>query len=126
MRVRFISPLIVKEHAFSHWQIQNPFLVDIDEGGITYRVSVKASFVTDFCTVPRLPFAYLLYGGIANKAGVLHDWLYKAESMWKDHGRAWADKAFRAALEECGVGFFRRNMMYAAVRAFGWRYWIAS
>jgi hypothetical protein len=107
----------------------------VDNDGQKVEIIIPADFVTDFASVPRLPFAYLLYGGIGNRAGVVHDALYSAwkriqvftliEGVKVDYEvtRSWADEVLRSALQECGVGFFARNMMYSAVRLAGWKFY---
>lgn len=78
--------------------------------------TMPEGFVTDYASVPRLPFAYWLAGGLARKAAVVHDWLYR-------HGgctRAEADAVFLEAMAATGQPWFRRSAMWAAVRTFGW------
>lgn len=135
MKVTFLSRLDVRELPHCNWQTTKPFYVDVtNDDGTVIEIRIDPYFVTDFASVPRLPFAYILFGGIGNKAGVLHDGLY---SPWGGvhccykHGdrqvfeitRPWADAVLRAALETCGVGIVKRNMMYAGVCAFGWKYY---
>jgi hypothetical protein len=139
MKVSFLSPLSVTEiptaGGLNLWVLNKPFYAYVDNDGQVVEVIIPAEFVTDMCSVPRVPFAYLLYGGIGNRAGVLHDALYSA---WKkiavfslidgvkvdyEVTRAWADEVLKAGLKECGVGFFARNMMYSAVRMAGWKFY---
>lgn len=39
------------------------------------RVVVPPGFRTNFGSVPRLPFVYLIAGGVGDKAATVHDWL---------------------------------------------------
>ena len=77
-------------------------------------IEVPKGFQTDFASVPRIPLAYMLAGGTARRAAVLHDYLYTQQ-----RDREWADDVFLAAMEADGVPWWRRKIMYAAVRAFG-------
>jgi hypothetical protein len=139
MKVSFLSPLSVTEiqrgDGLALWSLNKPFYCYVDNDGQKVEIIIPAEFITDFASVPRLPFAYLLYGGIGNRAGVVHDALYSA---WKriqvftlidnvkvdyEVTRSWADEVLRSALQECGVGFFARNMMYSAVRLAGWKFY---
>jgi hypothetical protein len=137
MKAEFIIALSVTELTAGAWQINPPrFGIVIYDGDRKIFICIEPGFITDFCSVPRIPFAYLLYGNLANKAGVGHDALY---SDWPNifvvdldtgepfkYDRAWADNALSAMLKECGVGAFKRGMMYAGVRAFGWKYYKKS
>ena len=39
-------------------------------------IVVPGGFITDFASVPRVPIAYLVTGGLGNSAACLHDFLY--------------------------------------------------
>lgn len=86
-----------------------------DEDGTVTEIVVKSAFITDFCSVPRLPFIYDFMGNIARKAGALHDWLYKCA----EHPRDWCDNVLKAALIAQGVSEIKAEEMYMAVRLFG-------
>lgn len=74
-------------------------------------LTVPKGFVTDFASVPRLPLMYSLFGDVGHYSAVLHDYLCRL-----GHDRALADKVFMEALEEEGVGAWRRYPMYWGVR----------
>lgn len=78
-------------------------------------VEVPINFETDFASTPRLPLVYLLFGGVACKEAVVHDWLYTCASV----PRSMADAVFKEACEVEGVPLWRRWSMWAAVRVFG-------
>lgn len=78
---------------------------------------VPRGFRTDFASVPRLPVAYLLAGGKANAAAVVHDWMYSTriwprkmayDVFYERHpgARPWA--AYRLA--DVGWGEGRRGL----------------
>lgn len=79
-------------------------------------VSVPAGFVTDWASVPRLPFAYMVAGGYAKAPAVVHDYLYDSKICT----RAEADAVFNEAMALTGHPWWRRNLMWAGVRMFGW------
>jgi hypothetical protein len=79
-------------------------------------IKVPEGFQTDFASVPRLPLAYLLFGGVARRAAVVHDFLYRNSGI----SRSDADAIFREAMEASGIDWFRRSSMWAGVRLFGW------
>ncbi len=77
-------------------------------------------FVTDFASVPRIPVAYLLTGGCADQAAVIHDWLYTSHEV----DRAMADAVFREAVALGNPGW-RAWLMWAGVRIGGGGSWEA-
>lgn len=91
------------------------------------RIIVAAELVTDFASVPRLPFAYWIAGGRGRGPALVHDWLYQHPS-WED--RELADAVFLEALgvdqPELGYdaeGWAMRNLMWSGVRGGGWWAW---
>jgi hypothetical protein len=80
-------------------------------------VTVPAGFVTDYASVPRIPVAYLLAGGCADAAAVIHDWLYTTHEV----DRATADAVFREAIVAGGDPAWRAWLMWAGVRIGGAR-----
>ena len=77
--------------------------------------TVPKGFKTNFASVPRLPFAYLLFGGVANQAAVVHDYLYSSGEVT----RSQADAVLREASKTSGVNWFQRNAMWLGVRVAG-------
>lgn len=125
MRVRFLNDLRVEKLAQPEaWRVLEPFAAEIEaEPGEVIparylakgrRIEVPAGYTTDFASVPRLPLAYLLAGNTAHRSALLHDWLYTRQA-----GRAFADAVFLAAMRAEGVPWWRRALMYAAVRVAG-------
>jgi hypothetical protein len=133
MKVLFLSRLSVTEVAEGLWSLDKPFYAIVEhKDGSRVEVIIPENFITDFCSVPRIPIAWLLYGGIGNRAGVLHDALYSA---WKriivrnmetntayEVTRSWADDVLSAALVSCTVPAYKRGPMWAGVRVAGWRF----
>lgn len=109
----FLAPLLVEELAEPDWKLFADFSYLSDVLGRT--IVVPAGFVTDFASVPRVPLAYWLTGGTANKPAVIHDWLYRTCSAARDE----ADMVLREAMGVIGQPAWRCQTMYAAVRAFG-------
>jgi hypothetical protein len=72
---------------------------------------VPAAFVTDFASVPRLPFAYVLTGDTGHASATLHDYLVRERVV----SRTKADKIFREALIAEGEPKWRAWAMYVAV-----------
>ena len=84
-------------------------------------ITVPSGTRVDFASVPKQFWGWPLYFspfGPWNRAAVIHDYLYqqKVTTRWM------ADGIFRACLSECGVNWWRRWAMWAAVRVGGPRW----
>jgi hypothetical protein len=44
-------------------------------------ITIPAGFETDLASVPRLPIAYWFWGNKAHREAVLHDYLYRIDSV---------------------------------------------
>jgi len=119
---RFHTPLrveLVDQATKARWRLLEPLVFYSELVGDL--VTVPADFETDFASVPRLPYTYMLAGDTAHAAATVHDWLY--------HGgmpgvrRATADEIFFEAMVASGVVGWRRNLMLAAVQLFGRGAW---
>jgi hypothetical protein len=99
------------------WTLLAPLAYD--SGLLGRIVTVPAGFVTDFASIPRLPFVYLAEGGKGNRAAVVHDWLYSSQAF----DRATADQVLREALIASGYSKVTAGLFYAAVRVGGGSHW---
>ncbi len=102
--------------------LTSPLIYDSDVLG--ERITVPTGFTTDFASVPRLPLAYLLFGGDVgdNAAAVVHDWLYSQGKV----PRATCDAVFREAMQAEGVAGWRCWPMWFGVRLFGGSHYVAA
>jgi len=66
----------------SIWVLKSPliYVSDILPDG-PKRIVVPSGFETDFASVPRLPLFYWLFGDRAHRESVLHDYLYRRDSV---------------------------------------------
>lgn len=122
MRVRFLTQLRVEKLAGDYWRTLAPFVAHVT--GIPARilgpidndyVTVPEGYSTDFASVPRLPLTYLFAGNTAHRSALLHDWLYSQGRM----PRELCDLVFLEAMKAEGVSWWRRSLMYRAVRLAG-------
>lgn len=111
----FIGHLSVERLESGEWVLLAPLEYASKRHGMT--VTVPQGFTTDFASVPRLPFAYALFGDRGHKAAVIHDYLYATKSV----SRSVADSIFKEALSEIEPGW-RAWAMWLGVRIGGW--WI--
>lgn len=112
---KFVTELSVQlvDGTDDKWKVVEPliYLSDIENRAVL----VPRGFVTDFASVPRLPFAYMLMGNCANEAAVVHDYLYSTGEVPKNV----ADSIFLEAMKITKIAAWRRYPMYWAVSLFG-------
>ncbi len=90
-------------------------------------ITVPADFITDMASVPKLPLAWLLAGGTANEAAVIHDFLYTSHSVGgKAITRSQADAVLREAIPASEDPQAPAFLMWLAVRVGGFRSWDAD
>lgn len=89
------------------WKLLSPLIYN--------DIEVPVGFVTDFASVPRIPFVFDLCGDRGNLASTVHDYLYSV----RKYPRKQCDQVFRVALVEQGVKPWIARLMYWGVRLFG-------
>lgn len=99
------------------WQLTAALVYQSDVADQTFIV--PRGFRTDLASVPRLPIIFLLTGDSSSEAAVVHDMLYTDKPV----PRRVADAVLREASAVTGVPWWRRNLMWAGVRLFGWSHW---
>jgi hypothetical protein len=116
MNARFLSVLRVERVAGSdEWVLTSELA--FSSAVLKRLVIVPIGFRTDFASVPRLPLAFLLFGGVADEAAVVHDFLYSTGAC----SRKLADEVFAEASAACRVPAWRRGPMWLGIRLFGAR-----
>ena len=102
---RFLTELNVKrlpdKNGRKQWQLLSPFIYESANVGI---IIVPTGFVTDFASIPRLPFVYWIFGGAGDEEAVLHDFLYQnphTTGCGVTVDRSLADKVLRGARYSC-------------------------
>jgi len=80
------------------------------------RMEVPEGYITDFASIPPAVRGVFPPFGRHAKAAVLHDWLYLVGEPGQ---KPFADRIFLDAMEELGVSWARRNIMYRAVQVGG-------
>lgn len=117
---RFLNKLHVEEvdqKGSGRWRLLAPLLYESDI--LQHLVMAPVDFVTDWGSVPRLPFAYAWFGNIAQAPATIHDWLYTCHHTT----RAIADAVLREAMAATGVSWVQRWAWWLGVRLFGWGHW---
>lgn len=110
---RFLTPVYVRLERDDTRTLLAPVQYESKLTGKTY--TVPAGFNTDFASVPRVPVAFLLTGGTADRPAIVHDFLYRTGA----EDRKTCDAIFAEAMEATGVAAWRRGLMWAGVRVGG-------
>ena len=114
---RFLTELETKlKNDDTVWVLTAPLVY---ESNILGEITVPKGFETDFASVPRIPIFYALYGGKAHRESVLHDALYRSNSIPKAT-RLQADRVFLEAMKARGKPCHIRWPMFLGVRLGGW------
>lgn len=83
-----------------------------------HLIIIPKGFQTDLASVPRVPIAYMLWGDRAHREAVLHDYLYRTNSI-PVVTRAEADEYFKIAMISRGQPWRIYYPMYLGVRLGG-------
>jgi len=102
------------------WIVKEEFVYYSEEQ--KQRIVVNVPYKTDFASIPRIFWTLIgPPGGLYTEASVIHDYIYT--NLTHRFTKKEADEVFLEAMKELGVGWFRRNIMFAAVRVGGSGNW---
>ena len=113
---KFKTNLAVNMKSDSIWILDEPLIYHSDKLGSD--IIIPRGFETDFASVPRVPVIYSLWGDRVHREPVLHDYLYRTDSV-PVVPRKIADYLFREALIATGKPFYISHCMWAGVRIGG-------
>lgn len=102
----------LKENSDTVYVLESPLIYGSDLVGV---IKVPACFETDLASVPRLPFVFWALGDRAHREAVIHDYLYRIDSV-PGVDRSIADKVFLEAMECRGKSAFIKWPMYLGVK----------
>jgi len=114
----FTKPVILKMLPERNFEVYESFEFHVGEYPSLVVVRVHAGFVTDLASIPRPFWAIMPPHGEYAKAAIVHDYIYR--TPFENFTRREADDIFLEGMEVLGVAKWRRNVIYYAVRAFGW------
>jgi len=101
------------------WKLVEPFRYRVGSMDSDNIIAVPVDTITDFASIPRMFWSILPPWGRYGKAAVLHDYLYKAGGCT----RLYADYILHEAMGVLGVAWWKRWVMYKAVRVGAWAVW---
>lgn len=115
---KFLTKVIVEKVYGEEriWKMHGDLIYQIKYNDV---IVVPTGFMTDFASVPRIFWAIIPPDGKYTAAAIVHDFLYSTQ----ERGRKETDKIFINAMKSLGVSWWKRNIMYRAVRLFGWIPW---
>lgn len=113
------------------WKVVRGFTYHIGSKTSKNKVVIRAGFITDFASVPRIFWSIIPPTGRYGKAAVIHDWLYQHKTDTKfdvlhkifSKERKRADDIFKEAMQVLNVKKWRIFIMYWGVRVGGWIAW---
>ncbi len=98
------------------WELVEEFDYHRGSAESTEIIHVPKGFITDFASIPRVFWNILPPWGEYGKAAVVHDYLYRSDTY--PYTRKESDEVFLEAMKVLGVAWWKRNIMYYAVRVF--------
>ena len=81
---QFITELDVKLKDENIWVLEKPLVYYsslLKSKNKQPQIVVPAGFECDLASVPRIPFIYAAWGGRVHREAVLHDYLYRIDSI---------------------------------------------
>jgi len=113
------EPLTVTQISSILWKIERDITYHVGSKDSTDVIIVPKGFITDFASVPWPANMLIPLSGKHNMAACVHDFLYCVQTR----SRLESDKIFLEALTALEVNWFKRQIMYRAVRIGGGRPW---
>ena len=117
----FTEPLTVTKTGPRTWTVERGFQYFVGEEGSPDFIDVPKGFETDFASVPRGLWNLFPPDGEYTQAAVLHDYLYNIKSRKRKE----CDKIFDEGMKVLNVPYWKRALIYRAVRMFGGFAWKA-
>ncbi|MFH1784143.1 MAG: DUF1353 domain-containing protein [bacterium] len=114
---KFLTELYATNLDDKWWRIAQPLVYESDI--LQQVVEVPEGFVTDFTSVPRIPFIYSFWGGRCHREAALHDALYRIDFPG-NISYSQANSVFLEAMKSRGKPFWIRWPMYLGVCIGGW------
>lgn len=109
---KFVTNLLINQITDKVFELVSPLIYESDL--LKCTITVPIGFQSDGASVPRVPIAYMLFGDRAHHEAVIHDFLYRMDSI----PLATYDQAndvFFEAMVCRGKGFFVRRFIYWGV-----------
>jgi len=123
--IKFLSSLKVEAIDNKYVRLTESFVIWsslLNDKGYLGLISIPAGFICDYESVPRLPFIFWLLAHTSKRGGVVHDYLYRKDSV-PLVPRCIVDAVYEEIMESRNNWWWRRKLKYYGVRTFGsWSY----
>ena len=118
MNKHFPDPLNGKFIGKNQWAILTNFRYHSPKYN---TITVPKGFVSDGASIPSIMWGIIgsPWSGKYPHAALVHDYLYFSQRF----SRKISDEIFLEAMSILGVNWFKRRLMFRAVRTFGWLCW---
>lgn len=117
MKSQFLTGLGIRLKDDCIWILESRLVYYSELLGVEVRV--PTGFETDFASVPRVPIAYMFYGGRCHREAVIHDYLYRIDSVPAVEFTV-ANDVFLEAMKSRGKSWGVRYPMYWGVCSGGY------
>ena len=121
---QFLTELFLKSiRETNSFLLTSPLVFESEEQDV--RIVVPALFITDFATIPAILKPLIDDDDpLIKDASVVHDFLYsEIKSNTYDLTRKQADLILKEAAISLQMPAWKANIVYLAVRAFGWKFY---
>lgn len=115
---KFLTNLVIEQITDKIFSLVSPLIYQSDILG-GFKIEVPAGFYSDGASVPRVPIAYMLFGDRAHHEAVLHDYLYRRDSI-PEVDFSTANDVFREAMKARDKSWLIRWPMYLGVKLGGY------
>ena len=112
---RILSDLVVKNVGDGLWQLTEPLEYRVGNENSLEIITVPVNFISDFASVPTIFRGLIPKDGKYTIPAVLHDWNYTVHY----YSRKRCDEIFFESMQVIGVSWWKRHVMFRAVRLFG-------
>jgi len=113
-----LPDLIQVDKSGELWRLESTYSVPVAFGhapGAAWVVAVPSGFVSDLASIPRFAWWFVAPHEFTGPA-LVHDLLCRESRTYED--RIVADAGYLHLLKEWNVGWFKRYMMFLALRAY--------
>lgn len=118
----FQTHVLVRYLGEGKWRVEEDLVIDDSELG---EFTVPVGFVSDLDSIPRwFPLAHAVVKGASVTSAVAHDYLYEQGEINGDPiTQKQADEVYLRAMADEGVPWWKRRMIYRALRIGGFIAW---
>jgi len=114
----FTGRIVITPAGGNLWQVLKKFDYITDKGEI---INIPVGFEFDGASIPKV--GWIVVGHPLSQEylapSAIHDSLYRTQEL----SRKRSDHIFKEAMRDKGVDWWKRTMMWSAVRMFGWKPW---